>query len=895
MLLYEIEEAFGSFVREKIQGIDQIPEKILKSIESRTSCLNKRNNPEIEEVLEATYLDEVFQLAQVATKNTSLNHVLISIKSLAVLYGFYEIRNSISHPNRPFIDCYWYKLAAFASEPLIQILGLMRIQNCLESAENGTINDPPEDWFDREIFEIRNNLPLKFDHDITGLIGREKESQNLLKLLENPRVNTIGIIAPGGLGKTAIVLDLLHQQVKIPKTTNYADAVIFVSMKIESLTASGIESISAARTIEELKLEIIRSAQDTYEVPFENFEECKEYLDDQKVLICIDNLETLLRDDPEAFDELNLQLPVNWRVLVTSRTLINANQIIRLDPLEAKPSAHLVRSYIRKKGLQNIESNTVLKIAEECYFNPLAIRLTLDRIIAGNDIPKSICASKSDIAEFSFRNLIESLTDNSVKILEALFLCGPSSRPYLCDLLDLTLDETSEAISQLLRTSLLSRKIGEEVEKIELSLSVKDLLLTNQKSVEIRAEILDRKNKISARAKEVDKRQKELSISEFHQNYIPQGTNQNLKILLEEFHRCSFRDIGKQVTLIKKFESHKETYSDVAIFHRNISRLLSTLKDFKSAIVHAKQSIKVDEKDPLNRFNLADCYFRGKNFEKSAEAYITLADQGWTVVNKSNKKFAISICHGLFQSLLHVGAYGDIIKRTEDWEAHPDFKGLLGGYRATAFKRLVENSLDDDHAKYAFNMLQAIKVLDSVFTIEGYTKSPCILSWKIFEEIEYSSSRREYVEDKEYMQKCLNFVADHLSAVLEQTPDKASLAKRIILTLKKISFDDNPVSSDQWTMFISDQKTGGIGLGEAEEAGLIIVKVYHVPRTPSNNFIFAKDDSGVQYYLHKDYASEDTYESWNNIFTGMTLAIAPGARIEGKAIPALDIKLIKNV
>lgn len=347
MLLFEIEESFGEFIKDNISDIAEIPASVLDTLKERRLGVEVTT---IDHVVERTYLSEIFQLASVATDNTSFNKLVSEISKLAIIYELYDIRNAIAHPNRTFPNCYWYRVAAFASDPLIAALGIKGIHECLLSAEEGIISDPPDEWLTNSIFEIRNNLPEHFEHDVTGLIGRGKEHDKLIKLLTNPRVNTLAIVAPGGYGKTALVLDLLQQQVTDPKTSSYADAIIFITLKTESLTMDGIRNQNAPETIYQLKLALTKAAEITYEVPFDDFEECIEYLKDQKLLICIDNLETLLRDNPEAFDELNLELPALWRVVVTSRTMISSNQSITLEPLGKKDSVNLINSYIKKRG-----------------------------------------------------------------------------------------------------------------------------------------------------------------------------------------------------------------------------------------------------------------------------------------------------------------------------------------------------------------------------------------------------------------------------------------------------------------------------------------------------------------------------------------------------------------
>lgn len=892
MLLYTIEESFGNFIKENITDINQVPEGLLEIVGSRTVVVKTRKPEEIENILEATYLDEVFQLALAVTKGTSFEKVVLEIRKLAQLYNLYEIRNAVSHPNRPFIDCYWYKLAAFACEPIIQVLGLTDIMTCIISAEKGIIQEPPEEWFQKDIFEIKNNLPLEFDHEITGLIGRDIESNKLLQLFRNPRVNTIGVIAPGGLGKTALVLDLLYQQMKIPSTANYADAIIFVSMKIEKLTVEGIEKISASETIDELKNEIVSAAQDTYEIPFEDFNECKDYLGDQKVLICIDNLETLLRDEPEAFDALNLEFPVNWRVIVTSRTLINANQIIQLEPLKEKPSEHLIRSYLSKKGVARIPTQEIADIAKHCYCNPLAIRLTLDRIIAGESMIKAIEISKSDIAEFSFRNLLESLSENSILVLEALFVCGPSSRAFLCDLLKISQDDLIESLTKLLRTSLLHRKIGEGVEKVELSSSVKDLLLVNKSSFPIREKIVELKGLKATKAKEIDVWQKELSISKFHRHYIPPGTDENLKILLNEFHRCSRGNIGQYISILKKFEIYSDNYNDNPLYQRIFALLYLELKDFKSAMEHSEYSVKLDPKDPVNNYVLAECNFYYKNYKRSAEIYGCLVDDGWSKKEKSDRKFALSLLYGLFNSLLFSGNHDELLERTNDWESHKDFKGVMGGYRATTYKRIVENSLEINPEKYTEFLGKALDILDKIFSDEGYAKSACSISWKIIDEIERGCARKLCIgEDIVYIKHCSSFLNSHLVNILQQNPDKSSIAKRVIMSFRDMDFSDNHFRDEKWIPYITEDQAIGLDVSEISEIGYTLVSVYHIPHTnsPTPNWVFAKDDEGNQYYLHKEKCSTSAYELWDNIIPNTKLAILPGIKQGDKSTPAEDI------
>ncbi len=197
-------------------------------------------------------------------------------------------------------------MAAIASDPLVQQLQFSALTACLEAANNGQLESPPEEWMTFPEWLVPNNLPESNDFEITGLIGRPKESKELQKFLLNPRISSLAVIAPGGVGKTALTLDVLEKACKTPDFRNVFDGVIFVSLKLEKLTASGIVRIDAPTSISQIERGLIRDIPivlgqegDEY-----SFEELKEKFGNRRLLLFVDNLETLLRDDPSDFNEL---------------------------------------------------------------------------------------------------------------------------------------------------------------------------------------------------------------------------------------------------------------------------------------------------------------------------------------------------------------------------------------------------------------------------------------------------------------------------------------------------------------------------------------------------------------------------------------------------------------
>jgi len=331
MLLHQIEECLGNFVLNN-GDIESLNLESLEKIHRREVDKGSQfNRSSIKDVVEATYLDELFGFALDIARDSSM---LDSIKYLYSLFhhlDIYEVRNAVSHPNRPFWDCYWYRVATVASDPVNEILGLSEVKNALAAAESGKIQDPPEDWVHKVIWQIPNNLPSQFDHGLTGLIGRSKELQELKRYIANPRVNTIALVAPGGSGKTALALDLLSSIVSTPNYTKFVGAVLYTTMKMARLTPDGVvPQETSSETIEDLKQNILTYINEIFDENYETFPEAIEAHKEDKVLLCIDNLETLLRDNEAKFEELNYALPPAWKVLVTSRIAISNASILSL-------------------------------------------------------------------------------------------------------------------------------------------------------------------------------------------------------------------------------------------------------------------------------------------------------------------------------------------------------------------------------------------------------------------------------------------------------------------------------------------------------------------------------------------------------------------------------------
>lgn len=159
---------------------------------------------------------------------------------------------------------------------------------------------PPESRFETPIPDVfvraKHNLPSQ----VTEFVGRESELAELAKLLADPKLRLITILAPGGMGKTRLSLEAAKQQLD-----NFKDGVYFVELAPLREVASIIPVIAEAVDYQfqsdgrEQKQQILH------------------FLANKNLLLVMDNYEHLMDGASLVTDILNAAPDV--QILATSR------------------------------------------------------------------------------------------------------------------------------------------------------------------------------------------------------------------------------------------------------------------------------------------------------------------------------------------------------------------------------------------------------------------------------------------------------------------------------------------------------------------------------------------------------------------------------------------------
>ncbi|GHJ48846.1 hypothetical protein Cs7R123_61880 [Catellatospora sp. TT07R-123] len=304
-----------------------------------------------------------------------------------------------------------------------------------------------------------HNLPLP-DYDETGLIGREADVDRLLEMCKRGRDNVITITGEGGIGKTALALEVAYRLVDDPSRPY--DAVLWCSLKTERLTAEGIRSISNAVTTLTGAMESIVSAVDSGTMT--SYDQLARLLAGLRTLIVIDNLETV---NSTTFVDLYEALPPEVRFLLTSR--VGVGELERRYPLGAlsdKDGVRLLADLTNRRHvatLQRIQPQSREEIVRRLRSSPLAIKWFVLAVEAGSE-PLTLLRNQGELLEFCVRSVYDTLSPEAMKLLQALYALGrPVTADELVLLVGSSVDDISRSSKELTRGSLVRVSAKNEV------------------------------------------------------------------------------------------------------------------------------------------------------------------------------------------------------------------------------------------------------------------------------------------------------------------------------------------------------------------------------------------------------------------------------------------------
>jgi tetratricopeptide (TPR) repeat protein len=271
--------------------------------------------------------------------------------------------------------------------------------------------------------EIPQNLPPRGE-----FIGREREKAEVREALAS-RSYLVCIDGIGGIGKTALALEVTHECLRASKGEMPAngvptfDAFVWTTAKDRELALSDILD-TIARTLDYPYIAQLP--------PEEKPPEAAKLLRAQKCLLIVDNFETITDDTVRDF---LLNLPEPSKVLVTSREQkLRQARAISLRGMEQGEALALIRSEGSRLGLPTVEGaeeKVLLRLYEATGGAPLAIKWAVGQMKQRGQsldtVLEYLYEARGDIFESIFARSWRLLSENAGRVLMVMPIFATSA------------------------------------------------------------------------------------------------------------------------------------------------------------------------------------------------------------------------------------------------------------------------------------------------------------------------------------------------------------------------------------------------------------------------------------------------------------------------------------
>jgi len=631
---------------------DQISKTIITRIKKERKI--DINTMDIHDFFQELYL---FDLRKIINRHyelaTDLYDDLTKTLFIELMKELNKIRRKVAHVNENFCKLDLDNTKAFiriickgkAGKEMINFLDKREYEDLeeLNSIKIVTIDD-----------RCINNIPPA-DYDLDGgFIGRKSEIKDIKKRLYSNLDRIITVMGAGGVGKTALALEVAKSLIDDPK--NPFKAVIWFSAKDERLT--DIEIVQMEPQIKDLEqlindiLEIIdKSAYENFhigKVPIESYIDfLYEKFSKDKFLLIIDNLESILSKEPL----IKFIEDVPCKVLITSRWgLGKLERPISLKELDEVDSINLFKHVVKAKEVEELIKLNDTEIAElvnKVKRYPLALKWSIGQYILGkeiNDAFQDIFKGESLIAQFSFDNIFSLFEENEKLVLYSITLMEkPISREMIKFLTDLTDQEIDLAIRRLLRASFIYlTELNTKYSLLSLTSGFINLKLN--KNEKLRVILQDRKFRL------LELMEGEEKLRSSHYSLI---SSLGIKTLEE---KIAFEHVkqAKEISLIKKNNEEATKLFDTAlVFAPKLGYVYEEYSKFEfyraknkeKALDLAKKSLLCEPENFHLWFNYGKMLRMAGYIQKSIAIYkkaIELNPQYIPTINQLAKSYSIN-------------------------------------------------------------------------------------------------------------------------------------------------------------------------------------------------------------------------------------------------------------
>ena len=315
------------------------------------------------------------------------------------------------------------------------------------------------------------NLPRK-NHGY--FIGRSEEIKQLLRQISPEYRQHINVVRGiGGVGKTALVLEVAHQCWVAKENVNNLhdiptfDAIIFTSSKTKDLVGNLILNRPEK---EPSLIDIFRVISDVLNEPTitkvsaeKQYQKVNEALSRQSTLLIVDSMETLLEDERNAILSFLSNVPISTQVIITTRGYIGFDGI-SIASLTKTESYQLLARQAEQKNIR-INNNWKNQVYERFGGIPIALIYAVGMLSAGYQLTDIIEPNKfltQDLGKFCFESSIRTIKESAAYqvLLSMSFFIDSPCRDALINAAGLVdgNQKTIDAVVKLQQLSLITEE-----------------------------------------------------------------------------------------------------------------------------------------------------------------------------------------------------------------------------------------------------------------------------------------------------------------------------------------------------------------------------------------------------------------------------------------------------
>ena len=299
-----------------------------------------------------------------------------------------------------------------------------------------------------------HNLPIP-DFDETGFVGRDDYVDRIVSLCHGP-YPVITIKGDGGAGKTALALRVAYNFLDMRDSP--FEAIAWATSKTTQVTPHEIRTIEGA-IADSLGLIQALATNLSGVADADPVQEVLAYLREFKVLVVLDNLETVLDDRLRTFVAA---MPTGSKLLITSRIGLGAYEHpVALSAMTSSEAVQLLRELSKVRGVQELcamDNKRLGSYCERMHNSPGFIKWFVSAVQAGRR-PEEILDRSGMFLDFCMSNVYGYLTPRARAVLQSMqCVPRPLSQAEIAFLNDLTADDLQVALHGLLATNMVLMK-----------------------------------------------------------------------------------------------------------------------------------------------------------------------------------------------------------------------------------------------------------------------------------------------------------------------------------------------------------------------------------------------------------------------------------------------------